>query len=373
MNMIKRILLGAVILLSVIVFSSYGQDSQDATPTPSTTKKYRESELQQLVAPIALFPDGLLAQVLGASTCPVDIVEAERWKEHNPELSEDDIKNELQNKQWDASVKAMLFFPQMLKKMNDNLDWTKELGDAFATQQKDVMTAIQTLRAKAKNAGNLQSDSNQNVVEDQNGNIQIQSSSPETVYVSNYVPESSYGVWNPGLWLYPDLIAAPAWPWGVYGGSWAVFYGPNWNHGWIAYNNNFFDNHYINPYKYGPNNLYAPGTERAWEPPSKRQGGVSHPVSVNQIKNELEHSPTSIAQPGAEKLGRRVGEENKGEIKQTPVVSKPIQHKFDPTKEAYDHAFRGIGDETIKNSFSRRGYESRSGGGFHGGFHGGRR
>ncbi|MFP8875003.1 MAG: DUF3300 domain-containing protein, partial [Myxococcota bacterium] len=154
-----------------------------------------------MVAPIALYPDSLLAQVLMASTYPIEIVEAARWVKTNPGLEGDKLEDAMQKQNWDPSVKSLTAFPQVLAMMNEKLTWTTDLGDAFLAQQKDVMNAVQVLRQKAKAAGNLESNEQQTVkVEDQPTGSQtqtiiIQPSSTKVVYVPTYNPTVVYGVW----------------------------------------------------------------------------------------------------------------------------------------------------------------------------------
>ncbi len=353
--------------------------SQPVSPAPqdSQSKSFDQAKIEQLVAPVALFPDGLLAQILAASTYPVDVVEAARWVSHNPSLSQEDMKSELTNKSWDPSVKAMVFFPKMLERMNDNLDWTKELGEAFLAQQKDVMDAIQSLRSKAKAAGTLASDSNQTVSQGDTG-IEIASTSPETVYVQNYIPATSYGTaWAPGPWFYPGIVLAGAWPWRYYGSNWAVCYGCSWRNGWIAYNNNFYNNHFINPYKYNSNNLYSPDRNSPWSHDYTRSR-YQNP-SVNNIANELRSEerggqfngenrsfrPQTGANPGSRDFANPA--DRPGNVFSSP-------DRFDPMNEGYDHAFAGTRNADFDRSCSERGYYSRSGsyGSYHGGssYHG---
>jgi hypothetical protein len=111
---------------------------------------FRIEELEQLVAPIALYPDALLAQILMASTYPLEVVSAERWVKGNPDLQGQALEDALQMQTWDPSVKSLAAFPQVLTMMNEKLDWTQKLGDAFLAQQKDVMDAVHRLRAKAQ-------------------------------------------------------------------------------------------------------------------------------------------------------------------------------------------------------------------------------
>jgi hypothetical protein len=128
---------------------------------------FKAEEIEQLVAPIALYPDALLAQVLMASTYPLEVVEAARWAKANPKPKDQAIENALQTQTWDASVKSLTAFPQVLTMMNDKLDWTQKLGDACLAQQKEVMDAVQRLRGKAEAQGNLKTTKEQKVIVEQ--------------------------------------------------------------------------------------------------------------------------------------------------------------------------------------------------------------
>ena len=190
-------------------------------------------QLQQLLAPIALYPDALLAQILAASAYPTQIVEAERLLQQNPNLKGADLGAAVDKQDWDPSVKALTQFPSVLADMNNNLSWTSELGDANYNQQADVMAAVQFLRQKAQAAGNLRSTPQQQVA-DQGGNVVIQPADPQVVYVPDYNPELIYG-YPIGIWpgFYP-------W-WGVTGRDMcfgvgfgvAPFFGFGW--GWHAW------------------------------------------------------------------------------------------------------------------------------------------
>src|SRR5262249_25274461 len=118
--------------------------------TAGTTTTFKQEELDQLLAPIALYSDALLAQILMASTYPLEVIQAERWAKANPHLKGTQLENALQQQPWDPSVKSLTAFPQVLTMMSEKLDWTQKLGDAFLAQQKDVMDTVQKLRAKAQ-------------------------------------------------------------------------------------------------------------------------------------------------------------------------------------------------------------------------------
>src|SRR5690349_3542209 len=168
----------------------YAETSADSTPTQQQTLS--EAELDQLVAPIALYSDPLLAQVLMASTYPLEIVQAERWAKANKSLKGDALENALSKQDWDASVKSLVDTPTVLTMMNEQLDWTEKLGDAVLAQQADVMDAIQRLRAKAQANGKLKTTKQQtvSVSKEESGTqvIAIAPTSTETVYVPYYEP-----------------------------------------------------------------------------------------------------------------------------------------------------------------------------------------
>src|SRR5689334_3927436 len=135
-----------------------------ATAAPAATSApLKQEELDQLLAPIALYPDALIAQILMASTYPLEVVEADRWVKSNPNLKDKALEDALQQQQWDPSVKALTAVPQVLKHMNENLSWTQKLGDAFLADQAKVLATVQSLRAKANTAGNLKSTPEQTV------------------------------------------------------------------------------------------------------------------------------------------------------------------------------------------------------------------
>ena len=163
-----------------------------ATPPPS----YSPQQLDQLVAPVALYPDTLLGQVFIASTYPLEIVEASRWRQDpaNANLQGDQLANALIQQPWDPSVKSLVAFPDVLSMMDKNLQWTEQLGDAFLAQQTDVSNSVQNLRQRAETAGHLAS-SPQQTVEGGQGAIVIQPAQPNVVYVPSYNPQVVYGAW----------------------------------------------------------------------------------------------------------------------------------------------------------------------------------
>jgi hypothetical protein len=173
-----------------------------ATPAVQAAQLLSSAQLEALVAPIALYPDTLLAQVLMASTYPLEVVQADRWLAANKKLEGDKLKAAAEQQSWDASVKALVATPSVLEMMSKNLDWTQKLGDAVLAQQPDIMDGIQRMRARAYDAKKLSSGSEQTVtVRQESGKqvIQIEPTQSDTLYVPYYDPGVAYGSWP-----YPD-------------------------------------------------------------------------------------------------------------------------------------------------------------------------
>jgi hypothetical protein len=173
-----------------------------------TATEFNAEQLDALLAPIALYPDALLAQVLMAATYPLEVVAASRWLEDpaNKNLTGDALAQALVNQSWDPSVKSLVPFPRVLAMLNSKLDWTQQLGYAFATQQADVMNSMQRLRQQAQAAGYLKTTEQQRVVVE-NTTIVIEPASPQTVYVPVYSPTVVYGVWP--YPAYPPIYIPP--------------------------------------------------------------------------------------------------------------------------------------------------------------------
>src|SRR5262249_43965010 len=153
-------------------------------------------QLDSLVAPIALYPDPLLAQVLAASTYPLEIVQLQQWLEKNKGLKDKALVDAVEKQPWDPSVQGLAALPDVVKRLPDDIQWTTDLGNAFLAQQSDVMDAVQRMRQKAQNTGNLKSSEQQTVetkVVENKEVIVVQQASPEVVYVPSYNPTVVYG------------------------------------------------------------------------------------------------------------------------------------------------------------------------------------
>ena len=197
---------------------------------------FKPEELDQMLAPVALYPDSLLSQVLMAAGYPLEIVEAARWSKANPTLKGDAAVAAVKDMSWDTSVKSLVAFPDVLGQMNEHLDWAQKMGDAMISQEQDVADSIQRLRAKAQAAGNLQSTPQQTVTTQGSGdNVQyvIAPTDPQVVYVPSYNPGWVYGSWPYPAYppTYYPLAGALArgFFWGVgFAAGNALFGGWNW-------------------------------------------------------------------------------------------------------------------------------------------------
>jgi Protein of unknown function (DUF3300) len=198
----------AIILLTVMQLAT--AQAQMPASSPASDQLLQAAELDQLVAPIALYPDALLAEVLMASTYPLEIVQADRWATENKALKGDQLKAAVDKQTWDESVKSLVATPSVLAMMSEKLDWLQKLGDAVLAQQPDVMDAVQRLRAKAQANNKLTSTKEQKVSVAQQGNKQvivIEPTVPDTIYVPYYDPAVVYGDW--GYPAYPPYYFAP--------------------------------------------------------------------------------------------------------------------------------------------------------------------
>jgi len=232
-----------------------GTQASDQTPPAGPREEYAPltaDELDGLVAPIALYPDALVAQVLGASTFPYEIVTATLWLKDNSSLTGEALAKAVDAQSWDPAVKALTQFPSVLDNLAKNLAWTSALGEASATQQQDVMAAVQRMRAKALAAGNLKTGPEIKVVQEAPQTIVIQPANPQIVYVPVYNPTVIYGapIIVPGYYYRgPSTVTVVSFGGGivvgrtVYGGcclwGWS-YWGTNWHSHTVIYNRNIY-------------------------------------------------------------------------------------------------------------------------------------
>jgi hypothetical protein len=227
--------------------------AQQPAPPPQLLSP---QQLDTLVAPIALYPDALLSQILVASTYPLELVEAEQWLQQNQNLQGQQLVDAARQQNWDASIQALVVAPDVLARLNSDIRWTTDLGNAFLAQQADVMNAIQRMRARAQAAGQLTSNTQETIATDTQGGqtaIEIQPTNPDVMYVPEYNPVD---VWGPPEYGYYPPLYYPDFGWGFgfgpgiylggfFGGlGWGGWgWGPNW-FGCSIWENGFFFNHY---------------------------------------------------------------------------------------------------------------------------------
>jgi hypothetical protein len=245
----------------------------------------QQEKLDQILAPIALYPDTLLAQIFMAATYPLEVVQADRWAKQNESLKGDDLITALEGQDWDPSVKSLVNFPQVLTMMSQELEWTQQLGDAFLGQQQDVMDTVQTLRTKAQAQGNLNSTEKQSVVvEKETQTIIIEPASPQVIYVPTYNPTVVYGSWwypsYPPYSYYPPGYAAGT---ALFAFSAGMAIGAAWGYAWggcnwrgrnvdIDINRNININKNINRNNYSRNISRGSGRGEWQHNPSHRKG-----------------------------------------------------------------------------------------------------
>ena len=257
MKFIKQLLSTFLVSGLLLATASSGfayQAEQPFESVPVVAAKQTPAQLQQLVAPIALYPDALVAQILAAATYPDQVVEADRWVQAHPDLKGDQLGQQVNQQSWDPSVKALVEFPSVLANMDKNLSWSSSLGDAYVNQQQDVMKAVQALRSAARKAGNLNSTPQENVTQ-RGTTIVIAPTNPEVVYVPEYDPWVVYGsplvawpgwYWYPGLFVpAPGILFGVGYPIGFFGGfGWGWHnWGSDWHHNTIIYNRNVYVSH----------------------------------------------------------------------------------------------------------------------------------
>jgi len=202
-----RILLVAVLMIAVIHDDTEFASFPQSVPSQSgeRTLEIPPDQLDSLVAPIALFPDPLLAQTLAASTYPLEIIQLQQWLAKNPGLKDKALVDAVAKQPWDPSIQALAGLPDLVKRLADDIQWTTDLGNAFLAQQKDVMDAVQRMRKKAQDKGNLKSGEQQKVetkVIENRSVIVIEQANPQVVYVPSYDPVV---VWGAPLYPYPPI------------------------------------------------------------------------------------------------------------------------------------------------------------------------
>ncbi len=312
----KKILSAALcvplVALTTPIDVSAALNSQTTEPTQSTSDYSGQgapqtpAELQALVAPIALYPDALVAQILSASTFPDQVAVADNWLQSNKTLTGSALGQAVDKQSWDPSVKALTQFPSVLHQMAQSLAWTSSLGEAYHSQQADVMTAVQTLRAQAKKAGNLKSGSQITVVQQSPQTIVIQPSNPQVVYVPEYNPAIVYGYpyvtpgYSTGALIATGLLSFGAgmavgammsggccgWGYSSWNCDWhggAVYYHGGAYYGNSAWHGGYYGGGYNNAYHNNYNNSYHNANYNNYNSHSGNRTNISgNTVNVNK-------------------------------------------------------------------------------------------
>jgi hypothetical protein len=330
--------LARTIALGSVLASPYAflqaQEPPPPPPLPPAGQALSPQQLEDLVAPIALYPDELVSQILVAATYPLEVVQAYQWAQRNPSVTGPALTQAVQQMNWDPSIQALVVFPDVMKRLNDDVTWTTNLGNAFLGQQADVMDAIQRLRQRAQQAGKLASSPQQRIIttaESGQPIIEIEPVDPAVIYVPAYDP---VWIWGPPLY-YPY----PRWYWprpygaGVFigfgggisigaffGGGWGGWGGWGWHPGWgnhtVIVNNTF-----IHRYNFNTTNVTNLHGNSVWGHDAAHREGVPYANHDLQdryrgnVRQNLGSSPTqqfrnnSAATP-REQMGNRQVQQN---------------------------------------------------------------
>ncbi len=298
-NSLRQVLMLALCSLMLASFTAalYAQEPP-APPPPPPGQALTPDQLNDLVAPVALYPDPLLSQVLVASTYPLEVVQAFQWLQKNPGITGPALTQAAQEQNWDPSIQALVVLPDVIKRLNDDITWTTNLGNAFLAQQGDVMDAVQRMRGQAQQTGKLASSPQETVsTQAENGQnyIDIEPANPDVIYVPVYDPA---WIWGPPIW-YPY----PHWYWpqrsvivgglgfgfgagisvgAFFGGGWGGWGGWGWHPAWgshtVIVNNTFIHRYNFNTV--GVGNVHGAGV---WQHDPVHRVGVPY---ANQQLNQ---------------------------------------------------------------------------------------
>jgi hypothetical protein len=398
-----------------------------ATSAASSKPLFTAAQLDQLLAPIALYPDGLLAQTIMAATYPLEVVEAARWLQDNPTLKGDAAVAAAKDKGWDVSVTSLVAFPQVLAMMNSKLDWTQKLGDAMLAQQSDVAASIQRLRAQAQTAGNLKTTPQQKVTTQALSAdapagtpqaIVIEPANPSTVYVPAYNPSYVYGPWPypdyPPTYFPPPSYYGPGPGWaggllfglgigvgfGFFGGwAWGGGWGGGW--GWGGWGGWHGGNTYVtvnNNVTHINNNYYHdhPNHNGHWQhdpahrhgvpyrdPGSREKYGQHHPTAGEReaFRGRIDRSPRTSGlqgagrEPGtAQRANPNRGAENRGGENRGNANRGEEHRGYENRGRAFSGADHGrqVNHEANRGrSYNRPSHANYHHTSYHGGGHGG--
>jgi hypothetical protein len=366
-------------------------DQDQATvpdPAAAQAPTLPPEQLETLVAPIALYPDPLISQILVASTYPLELVQAAQWLEQHPELQGQDLKDAAAQQSWDPSVQALILFPDVIKRLNSDVTWTTNLGNAFLANQGSVMDAVQRMRVKAEEAGKLQSTPQEKVVtKSESGQtvVQIQPADPEVIYVPEYNPVWIWG--SPVGYYYPAWYYPPPPPFGVWFlwgpafrmsffypgwvgmGGWG---GWGWRPGWhdhaVIVNRVFITNNHYNVV-----NIRTVGNRAVWVHNPDHRMGVAYPnhAVAQRFGGPGAGRPAFASRPTVGQVQQHFQQRSMS----PGVASEHFGNRSVMPNSATSNrsAFGGISHGSTARTFSNRGRSSlgHSGGGSRGGGGGG--
>jgi hypothetical protein len=363
---------------------------QPAPQAPPPGQSLAPDQLDGLVAPIALYPDPLLSQILVASTYPLELVQAWQWLQRNPGLTGAALTQAAQQQNWDPSIQALVVFPDLVKRLNQDVTWTTNLGNAFLAQQPDVMDAVQRMRLKAEQAGKLSTTSQQRVITANDSGrpiIDIEPADPNMMYLPYYNPVS---IWGPPLyypyasWFYPPFYGGAYFGFGLginmglyFGGGWGGWgWSPGWGNRSVMVNNNFIHRNNFNASgsrslsgntAWSHNSAHREGVPYANSAVSSRYGGAARQNLQSRAAAGQSQSRGATSSSGAERMGNR---------QIAPNSSRSNRSAFGGVRDGgaarahSDHGYSSLGPARSGGS-SRGGGFSGGGGGHAGGGGGG--
>jgi len=364
----KRIIVTglALIFLALLILPGgvSAQDPEEQEQPP----KFKQEELVQMLAPIALYPDSLIAQVLMASTYPLEIVEAERWMRQNTGLTGEALDAALLEKNWDSSVKSLCHFPDLLFSLSEKLDQTRKLGDAFLSQEDQVMATIQDLRLRARQQGSLKTTDKQEVIVEREV-ITIAPVNPEVIYVPVYDPFSVYGPWwytayPPYYWYYPPGFVART---GYVSYAPPVFFGFGFSWAWFDWHVHHIHVDYHKTRRFHRHHDRRDFDRPYWRHNPAHRRGVAYrdirtserfgmrPGKMGRPRLEMRGYPQREADPAIRQPSRR-GVESRGGNGRPGMRREDRRIRREPRG---NDAFLGIGNGAFERKAGERGGESR--------------
>lgn len=351
------------------------QEAPTAQDAPAATTLTPE-QLESMVAPIALYPDALLSQVLVASTYPLELVEAEQWLQQNSTLTGTALTDAAKTQSWDPSIQALVPFPDVIKRLNSDIRWTTDLGNAFLAQQADVMSAVQRLRARAKDSGKLTDTPQQKVVtEEQNGQsaIEIQPVDPQVVYVPVYNP--GY-FWEPyPLYPWPGLFypgIGVGWGWGpgihlgFYFGGCCGWGGWGWGYGWFG-GGLYVNNHFFHRYGFHEFHGSEFHANSAWVHNPEHRGAVPYQAGVASRYQGAGSNFRGAARPSPDAVRSNISRPNMNEARPNNHSAFGGVNNGSAARSQSDHGFSSLGSQRTAPAYRPSGGGGRPAGGGGGG------